>query len=242
MKFALTVILIIACTVLHAQYSDSAHYYVGLQSTGTANITSNSKTYVFSNVLKAGVRKKDIALNFTNSWLYGEAQKKLTNQDLSSVLDFNLYKTLPHFYYWGLATYTSSYSLKINNQAQAGAGVAYNILDRKEAHLNLSDGLLYENSDINLADTIRDVYSTVRNSLRLSFRFQVWDAVTISSTSFLQNSLQLQSDYIIKSTATVTVKIKKWFSLSTSYTYNRFNRTGKENTLMSYGLMLERYF
>jgi len=242
MKIAITALLILINGLAHAQYSDSAHYYVGLQSTGTANITSASKTYVFSNVLRAGVRKKDVQLNFTNSWLYGEAQKKLTNQDFSSILDLNLYKTLPHFYYWGLANYNTSYSLKINNQYQAGAGVAYNILDRNNAHLNLSDGLLYENSDINLADTVRDVYSTVRNSLRLSFRFLVWDAVTISSTSFVQNSLQLQSDYIVKSTATVTVKIKKWFSLSTSYTYNRFNRTQKENTLMSYGLMLERYF
>ena len=202
-----------------AQFSDSVHYYAGLTSSGSFNST-----------------------NTTNSWLYGEQQRKLSNNDYTSTLDFNLYKTLPHFYYWGLANYTSSYSLKINSQYQGGLGIACNILDRKDARMNLSDGVLYEYSNITLHDTGHNVYYTWRNSLRLSFRFLLWEKLALTTTTFYQHSFTSGSDYIIRSDNTIGLKIRKWFSLSTAIIYNRFNRTQKENTLVSYGLTLEKFF
>src|ERR1700740_1743703 len=138
--------------LLIAQYSDSTHYYAGAIATGTLNKTNTSHSYVLNNVVKFGIREKAISLNSYNSWAYGEQQKQLTNNDFNSTLDFNLYKAPPHFYYWGLATYLSSYSLKVNSQYQGGAGLAYNIIDRKKVRLNISDGILYEQSDIFLKD------------------------------------------------------------------------------------------
>ena len=238
----LSIIILLFPLLLIAQYSDSVHYYAGAIATGTLNKTNSSRSYVLNNVAKFGIREKAISLNSYNSWAYGEQQKTLTNNDFNSTLDFNLFKAPPHFYYWGLATYLSSYSLKVNSQYQGGLGLAYNIINRKKARLNISDGILYEKSDIFLKDTIRDVYNTFRNSFRLSFQFDIKNIITVSAMSFYQNSLSNSNDYIIKSNLNLGVKMNKWLTLTTSFTYNRFNRTGKENTLFIYGLTLEKYF
>jgi len=240
-KYFLLLLATCSGAASYAQYNDSTHHYAGLVSAGTFNKTSTNSSFVLSNGLKLGIRQKDYACNGNVSWLYGEQQQKLTNNDVVATADLNLYKTIPHFYYWGLGNYTSSFSLKIIDQYQAGVGIAYNFLDSKNAYLNVSDGILYENSNIILGDST-DKYSIYRNSLRLSFRFVIKETITISSMSFYQNSLSSGSDYIIRSNASLGVRVRKWLSLSTTYTYNRFNRTGRENTLLNYGLTVEKYF
>lgn len=229
-------------SVAYGQFSDSVHYYAAATSTGTINKTGNSSSYILNNGIKLGIKRKDIALNSTNSWAFGEQKKLLTNNDFNSTLFVNIYKAPPHFYYWGLANYLAAYSLKINNQYQAGAGIAYNIIDKKKTYINVSEGVLYENSDVLLKDTVREIYNTFRNSLRLSFGVEVKGLITISSVSYYQNSLSSSTDYILKSNINLGVKLNKWLNLTTSYTYNRFNRTQKETTLFIYGLTLERYF
>lgn len=223
------------------QYSDSTQHYTGIIATGSYNKTDNSSAYLFTNKLNAGIKKKIVALKFNNTWVYGEQQKVLTNNDFNSTFNCDVYKLFPHAYYWGLATYTTSFSLKVNNQYQAGAGLAYNIIDHKNLKLNLSDGLVYDNSDVYLNDTVRDIYSTGRNSARLTFRCDT-GMFTFNVITFLQNSLWIKNDYIVKADATLGVKVMKWLALTVTYSYNRFNRTGKENTLFTYGLTLEHYY
>ncbi len=240
-----TIVLLVALFTFYAasaQFNDSTFYHLSANATGAFTKTDAASNYLLNNSLKFSIRRKDIRLNNNNSWIYGQQQKTLVNNDYSSTFDFNLYKTLPHFFYWGLANYTSSYSLKINNQAQLGAGIAYNILDREKAVVNISDGILYEYSDLNLGDTARDVYTTFRNSLRLQFRFNITTVVSINSSSFLQNSLNYGDDYIIRSSNSLSVKLKRWISLSAGLTYNRVSRTQKENLLVNYGVLLEKYF
>ena len=225
-----------------AQFTDSTNYLARYTSTGSINTTNESKAYLLNNALRFGIRKKSISLNFNNNWVYGKQNQQLTNNDFSSTLDFNLYKSIPHFFYWGLANYNTSRSLKINNQLLAGAGVAYSLFDIEEAYLNISNGLLYDNSDIFLEDGTRDQYETTRNSLRLSLRFVVFKNIVLSNTTFLQNSLTNSADYIVKSDAALTFKLNKWLGFNTSYKYNRVSRTNRENSLLSYGLTFERYF
>lgn len=241
-KAFIPVLFLFASITSFAQYNDSTHYYTGIASAGTINKTATSNSYVLSNMIKLGVRKKELGLNFSNNWLYGEQQKKLTNNDFTSTFDCNIYKTWPHFYYWALANYTTSYSLKINNQYQGGVGIAYNIVDTKTEYLNISDGILYESSDINLKDTIRSVYSTYRNSLRISFKFTIKEIFVVSGTNFIQSSLSDENDYILKSNLSMGFKIKKWLNIATTFSYNRFNRTQKENTLFTYGISIDQYF
>ena len=52
-----------------------------------------------------------------------------------------LYKTIKHFYYWGLATYNHSVPLLINNQFQPGGGPGYNMIDKKKAQLGIRERL-----------------------------------------------------------------------------------------------------
>src|SRR5579875_1070446 len=205
--------------VSFAQFNDTTHYYVDYLSAGTINKTQNTSSYLLNNVFKFSVNEKSISLNSNSSWIYGRQEQLLTNNDFSSSLDMDVNKNLHHFYYWGLANYNKSYSLKINNRFQIGAGGAYNIINRKNAAFNISDGLLYENSNINLNDSTRDVYHTVRNSLRLKFRFVLKDIILLDGIDFLQNSLSNGPDYIIQSNTNLSIKLRKWLNLTVSETY-----------------------
>jgi hypothetical protein len=229
------------CQTSFAQFSDSTHHYIGLIASGSANQTDDGNSYLLNNALKFGVKKKSISLNATNSWVYGKQNEGLTNNDFSSSVDFNIFQT-PQFYYWGLANYNTSVSLKINNQLLTGLGLAYSVIESKNAYLNFSDGILYDKSDLYLQDTIRDVYDTFRNSFRVSFRFALKELAVLDGSSYIQNSLNYKNDYIIRSNVNLSFKIRKWLSLTTSLNYNRINRTQRENMLVSYGLKAEKYW
>jgi len=227
---------------LYAQYTDSTHYSVNYTTTGSINKTNDGTSYLLNNSAKFGIRKKTFSLNFSNSWMYGKQDEQLTNNDFSSSLDFNLYSSIPHFFYWGLANYNTSRSLKINNQLLAGAGVAYSIYDRKNAYLNVSDGILFDSSDLILEDDVRDVYQTYRNSLRVVVKFVIRDFIVLDNSTFFQPSLNRKEDYTFKSNSALSFKVSKWLSLTTAFNYNRVSRTDRENLLFSYGMSFERFF
>src|SRR5206468_9780802 len=145
---------------------------------GSINKANTGSSYLLNNGLVYEIKKKSIVFNSTNTWIYGQSNHSLTNNDYSSFLNFNLYKTFPYFYYWGLANYNTSFSLKINNQLLAGVGIAYDFVNTKNTYLNLSDGVLYDKSDLYLSDNTRDVYHTYRNSFRLQFKFVIKDMLT----------------------------------------------------------------
>lgn len=246
LKMNLRSLLILICclcyTALQAQYTDSTEYYAAYTSTGSYNRTNSSSAYLLNNGIKLGARKKSLALNSTNKWLYGRQNNVLTNNDVSSAWDLNLYKTLPHFYYWGLFTYNTSYSLKINHQLQAGLGVAYNFFDTKKITVNISDGIIYDYSDIILSDGVREIYGTPRNSFRLQVKANIKDRFVFNGNGFLQNSLEDAEDYIIKSDISLSVKLKKWLSITSAFSYNEMSRTKKSNLLLTYGVTIEKYF
>lgn len=221
-----------------AQFNDTTNYHLVLSSAGSVNKTDNATAYLLNNSLNFGIKKKSVVLNSSNTWIYGKQNNSLTNNDFSSSLFFNLYKSIPHFYYWGLLNYNTSYSLKINNQILAGAGVAYSVVDRKNVYVNLSDGALYDQS--NLLGNLN--YHTWRNSFRLQFHFAAGDLVTLDGSNFLQSAFANADDYIIRSTTTLGLKLKKWISLTTSLTYNKMNITGSDNLVFTYGLTLDKYF
>ena len=152
---------------LTAQFNDTTHHKINASFSGNFNHISDGVTYLLNNSLQYGFKDKDLVLNAGAKWLYGANPQKQTNNDFNASLDGNLYKTFPHFYYWGLLHFTSSYSLRINQQTQAGAGVAYRFIDKKDMMLSISDGFLYEYSNIINEESNNFVYETVRNSLRL---------------------------------------------------------------------------
>lgn len=224
------------------QFNDTTRYLVGYTATGVVNRTSTGSSYVFSNALKFATRRKSVSLNSASSWVYGWQQQKRTNNDYASSLDFNLYKTFTHFYYWGLANYDKSYSLRINNRWQAGLGAAYSIVDRQTAHFNISNGILYEASNLRINDSVKNVYRILRNSLRIRYRFVISSIIILDATHFWQPSFYDKTDYILKSNTTLSVKLRKWLDVTTTAAYNKVNRTRRENLLITFGLNAEKYF
>ena len=225
------------------QFNDTVNYYINFASTGNINKTNDGTSYLLNNNFRYSISKKSISLNTTNSWMYGKQLGNLTNNDFFSGLDFNLYNTLYNFYYWGLGSYEKSVSLKIDHRLQTGAGVGYNVVNRKNALVILSDGILYEKGDLyDDPETGSNEYEIFRNSFRLKFRFIIREIVVIEGSDFLQHALPDRKDYIIKSNTSLSVKLKKWLSLTSAVTYNKLSATGRENLLITYGITVERYF
>jgi hypothetical protein len=241
-KYFLLTSVLLSGLAAKAQFSDSVNYHVIYNSTGSVNRARDGSSYLLNNSLRFEVKKKAIALNASNNWVYGRSNGALTNNDYSSSVEFNLYKAIPHAYFWGLANYNTSYSLKINSQLLAGGGIAYSILDKPNTYLNLSDGILYDLSDINTSDTTRETYHTYRNSLRLQLHFLINNLITIDSGSFLQNSLTRSNDFNIRSTFGLGFKLNNWLNLNGSLSYNKISRTQSENLLLTYGLKVEKFF
>ena len=151
-----------------AQFSDSVHHNAGFTSTGIINQTNDGNSFVLNNNAKFNIKKKNKYFNSGAGWVYGRQNGQLTNNDVTATMDFDIYGKLPHLYYWGLAGYDKSYSLKINDRLQAGLGLGYNLLDKKNASVVVSDGILYEYSDLEDASSLHDRYQTIRNSLRIN--------------------------------------------------------------------------
>lgn len=242
MKLLCALLLLGYCSSVVAQTKDTAGYYMGLSSTGTFNHTNDASSYLLSNGLRMNIKKQKFGINSTSKWLYGKLDQKLTNNDVSSLLDFNYLKGRQLFYFWGLANYNSSYSLKVNQQFQAGAGLACNVVEKRPLTINVSDGIIYDYSDILVQDSIREVYYTPRNSFRLQIKSNFSERITFNGTGFLQNSLAIANDYIVKADASLSVKLKQWLSLTAALNYNKMSRTQTSNFFMTYGITLENYF
>lgn len=232
--------IVIAATVC-AQYTDSTQYYASYASTGVINKTNTSHSYVLANTARFGIRKKKVSLNSFGNWIYGNNESGLTNNDVTATLDATINSKVKRLYYWALANYTSSFSLKINKQFQAGGGAAYDLVQSKSVALNVSEGVLFETNDLYI-DTVRDKYNTIRNSFRLRFRFDFRELVVLDGTHYWQPSFLDGNDYIIKSNTTLTIKLRKWLGITAAVAYNRFNRTKKDNLLFNYGITMEKYF
>jgi len=243
-RLVILALLLVATTRLYAQFSDTTNYFVHFGSTGIINNTNETDSYVLNNTLRFSVYKKRMSLNTTNTWIYGRNQDAITNNDFNASLDFSLFKTFEHFYYWGLGTFEKSVSLKINHRIQTGLGVGYQLIDKPNSLVVVSDGILYEASD--LYDTpetgLDTTYSTYRNSFRVKFRFVFKERVTLDGSNFLQHSLEDRHDYIVRSQTNLSVKLVKWLSFTTSVTYNKLNTTRRENLLITFGLSIEKYF
>ena len=238
MRILLIFLFVFSQVNAFSQYNDTTNYHLLVTSGGSINKANNERAYLLNNALSFGLKKKSIVLNSSSAWLYGKQNSVLSNNDFSTTLNFNLYKTFPHFYYWGLANYNTSYSLKLKNQLLAGAGLAYSIVDREHIYINISDGVLFDQSSLIVGES----YHTYRNSLRLQYHFDVRDWLTLDGNHFLQNSFSRKGDHIIRSNTSLGLKLRKWLSFTTTLTYNRLNITNSENLNLTYGLSLDKYF
>ncbi|HTE28521.1 DUF481 domain-containing protein [Flavitalea sp.] len=238
----LTIILFALESKVQAQFSDSITRYISYTATGVINKTDDGDSYVLNNNLRFNVRRKDVSLNAAAGWIYGEQNDQRTNNDFTSSLDFNLFKTFKHFYYWGLTTYEKSFSLKINDRFQTGLGIAYNIVEKKPLFINVSEGVLFEKSDVFINDTTREKNNILRNSFRFRYRWVIKEIITLDGTHLIQNSLSDGNDYILKSVNGLSFRLYKWLNFTTALTYNRVGKTDRQNLLVTFGLTAEKYF
>ncbi len=240
---AFALVLFLFSSATFAQFSDSVNHFLSFSGTGNLNRTSTGTTYLFNNALKFEVNKKKIAVNSLTNYTYGENPTQKTNNDFISIVNVDWLKSVQKLYYWGLAGYEKSFSLKIDDRFQIGGGLGYSILSTPKSSLVVSNGILYETSELREPNHEGETgYQTIRNSFRLKFRFNIKDLVTIDGSDFVQNSLKNADDYIIKVNTNIAVKLYKWLNLTMAINYNRQNITNTENLLLSYGLMFERYF
>ena len=221
--------------------SDSIRYHLTITSTGSFNQSEKSSTYLMNNGFRLNAVHRLFSVNAFGSYVYGLSGQSLTNNDMIASVDGNYYLHPSKFFLWILVNYTSSYSLQIKGLFQSGVGIAYDFIKTKENRLNVSDGIIYEKDNLYI-DTAFDIYSTFRNSFRFAFKWTIINKVVFEGSNFLQNSFSDKNDYIIRSNLALLVNLNKWLSLTSAFIYNRFNRTGRQNILLTYGLRIEKDF
>ena len=224
------------------QFNDSIHHHFAFTSTGVYNKTKDQQSFVFNNAIAFEVNKKRIAYNTGASWIYGTQNKQLSNNDFSAAANVDYLKDIHRLYYWALVNYDNSYSLKINYRFQSGVGVGYIFSKQPNFNLEVSDGFVFETSDLTDPNIGKDVYQTVRNSLRVKYRWSYNKTFSLEGTNFYQPSVIDFSDYILKLNNKLSVKLNKWLSVTAAMTYNKISRTNRENLLLTYGLTVENYY
>ncbi|MBO9634704.1 MAG: DUF481 domain-containing protein, partial [Chitinophagaceae bacterium] len=192
----------------YGQFSDSVNHYINFSGTGNLNRTNTGTTYLLNNVLKFQINKEKISLNSMASHVYGQNPTSKSNDDYYAILNLDFLKGVQKLYYWGLTGFEKSFSLKVDSRFQAGAGVGYIFLNKDRSNLELSDGFLYETSNLSVPDMHgRTSYQAARNSLRLKYRFIIKDIFRIEGTNFFQPSLSDGKDYILKLNTNVSVNL-----------------------------------
>jgi hypothetical protein len=227
---------------VQAQAGDTLTMRLKYLAAGSLNKTNDGKTWLVNNAVNFNMKKRRDVFNVNAAWVYANTNRQLTNNDFSSSMDFDIYSKDPRFYYWGLGAFDNSYSLKIVSRYQAGLGAAYTILNTPRFRFNVSDGILFEYSDLYLTDTVREKYNTFRNSLRISYHLRLKEIVSLDGQHFYQPSLTHQHDYILKSSSSLSVKLWRWVNFSVTLLYNKVSRSQRENLLFTYGLTVERQF
>ena len=224
------------------QFNDSTHHRFSYSSTGIINQTKDVNSYVLNNMAAFEINQKKLNFNTAATWVYGKQQKLLTNNDMSAFANIDYLKNVQKLYYWALINSDKSYSLNINYRFQSGAGIGYTFVNGHDLNLNVSDGFLYETSDLTDPVLGKDIYETVRNSFRLKYRWSYKNIFVIEGTQFVQPSLLSLIDYILKSSNTLSVKLNKWLAINASVGYNKISRTDRENLLITYGLAIDKYY
>lgn len=234
--------MLLFCYVALAQFNDSTHYHVNYAATGTYNRANSAQSYVLNNGATFDVSKKNVSLNSYTNYIYGVNEGQETNNDFSSTLNFDLFRATRTWSYWGLASYATSYSLKINNQFQAGGGISYNGARSKTVEWSISDGILFETSNLYNQNPGKSTHTLARNSLRVKYHFVFFKNIILDGMHFWQPALNDISDYIVRSNNNLSVALNKWLRVTASLTYNRFNETNSENMLINFGLTVDKYF
>ena len=228
--------------IAFSQFSDSVHHHFTFASTAIYNKTKDVSSFVLNNNTGLEIKQKKVAFSTAASWIYGKQQKILSNNDVSFFANIDYLKDVQKLYYWALLNFDESYSLKINYRFQSGVGLGYTFVKTPQLDLELSDGFVYETSDLTDPVLGKDVYQTVRNSLRLKYRWSYKNTFVIQGTDFVQPSIISLKDYILKFSNQLSVKLNQWLSINASMEYNKINRTKRENLLITYGLAVSKYF
>lgn len=218
---------------------DTIIYTIAASSTGSFSKTNDLKSFMLNNVIKFGFTKGKFSMQNSDGWIYGEQSNVRINNDFNVVLEGDYLKNVNKFYVWAIGTFDKSYSLKIDYRYQVGAGPGYTIVRNNKITVIVSDGILFEEGDLTDAELGRFTYSTWRNSFRLKYHWLIGEHLSFDGTGFIQPSLSNFSDNILRYSTTLSVKLRKWLSLTSSLTYNRITRTERENLVFTYGIVVK---
>jgi len=226
-----------------AQYEDTMTYHIKAQLAGVANRTNTTRSFIANNGIQYSMTRVHTSFNWSGNWIYGKQNGGITNNDFSSIMDYNLYNKKKRLYGWWFAAYDKSYSLKIIDRLQAGLGLGYIFVDNSKLNINVSEGIIYENTDLDQTSdpNVMDI-ETFRNSLRLKYTINLNTIIVLHGSNYWQQSIEKEDDYIIKAYNTLNVKIRQWLSISVVMNYNKINITQRENFMLTYGLTFDKTF
>lgn len=231
---------------------DNKPHKLDLSATGSLNKTADDLINIYNTNVRYNYIIQNAEFNANAKWVYGSKSAGLSNNDVNVTLDGNLYHDhKKHFNSWVLGAFTSSYSLNIYSQFQAGVGLAYKFeLLKKERTKNddkattyqdlitfrVSDGIIYEQSNILNKESVQEMYYILRNSLRLQLVANLWNNASLRGTYFWQPALHDIKDVNMTADVSLGIKLSNNIKFDTRFSYNYITRTAKENLIFTYGI------
>lgn len=223
-----------------------------VSASGSLNKTATDLINVYNTHIRYSYTLDKTEFNAQTKWIYGSKLAGISNNDVTITLDGNrFHDQKKHLNSWILGSFTSSYSLNIYSQLQAGVGLAYKFellkqdrikKDEKETPyqnlitLRVSNGIIYEHSNILNKESVQEMYYILRNSLRLQLVANMWHNVSLRGTYFWQPALNDIKDVNMIADVSLGIKLSNNIKFDTKFAYNYITRTAKENLIFTYGI------
>ena len=231
--------------------SDSLSLKADLSLTGFWQ-DGNVETLIFR--AKAGVSFKPFkkwVFKSQNSYVYQEFGKVKEDEDILS-LNFLYFNPERKFYPLVLAIASTNFRRKIDARYLFGAGVTYQVLNKKDTWLKVSLTSEYERTNFSQTNFNRSEFNgdesirTLRGTIWINGKYSVFkDKVILSHESYFQPSLEQSNNFRWRADVGLELPIWKFLNFKVNYlrTFESIviENQKREDQFLTFGVTIKSY-
>jgi hypothetical protein len=186
-----------------------------------------------------------------NSYVYQEFGKEKADEDILS-LNFLYFNPEKKIYPFVLAFVSTNYRREIDIRSLYGAGMTYQIINKKEQWLKLSISSEYEQTSFSKTVFNRSEYNgdesinTFRSTLWVNGRYQLFKKkVILNHESYFQPSLEHQNNFRWQADIGLELPVWKFMNFKINYLHTFesivIENQKQEDTYLTFGVTLKNY-
>ncbi|WP_460219453.1 DUF481 domain-containing protein [Psychroserpens sp. MEBiC05023] len=186
-----------------------------------------------------------------NSYVYQEFGKEKADEDILS-LNFLYFNPERQFYPFVLGFVSTNFRREIDIRSLFGAGVTYQLLNKKDHWLKFSLSCEYEQTNFDETNFNRSVYdgnrsiNTFRGTLWVNGKYKLFkNKLILSHESYVQPSLEKSDNYRWQADLGIELPVWKFLNFKVNYlhTYESIviENQEQQDQFLTFGLTLKTY-